>query len=129
MSAKKQASEEYVDKIADHAMNVDGEELGKSPIETVFKMNLKSGLVEFEKYFEKLNAEKESCFHKIKAEAAMKAIKSPELKDEIEQARENRIEEAGKRFDQCIQDLITQYDDHMGKVIPNPNNLEVRISV
>ena len=49
--------------LADNAINdLGGDDVaGKSPIETVFKLNLRNGLLEFEKHFEHLNSELDTC--------------------------------------------------------------------
>jgi hypothetical protein len=61
MGEKKRVSDEYVNNMADNAMNDHQQENGwKSPIETVFKLNLRNGLLEFEKHYEMLNNEKDS---------------------------------------------------------------------
>ena len=50
---KKKESDNYVNDLADKVMDP-SDDIDKNPIETVFKLNLRNGLLEFEKYYEQL---------------------------------------------------------------------------
>ena len=53
VAEKKRESDNYVNDLADKVMDP-AEDVDKNPIETVFKLNLRNGLLQFEKYYEQL---------------------------------------------------------------------------
>jgi hypothetical protein len=90
--AKKKESDAYVAGLADQAMD-DPDAAAKSPIETVFKLNLRNGLLEFEKHCELLSEEKQNAIQRINTEIGHKILKNPEQKADLEIQKQLRIEQ------------------------------------
>ena len=56
-------------------------------------------------------------------------MKDPTQKDMLNHWKEQWILEANRRFDLCIQDLVHAYENHMSSIIPQPQLLDVRVSL
>ncbi|CAI2370284.1 unnamed protein product [Moneuplotes crassus] len=128
--AKKAESEKYFDNIANN--NDNGEEgvMNKSPIETVFLLNLREGLLKYQKYYQSLLDEKSKLIEDIDKKFAIKLMEEGDgSKENIEIAKQAQVTECEGKFKEVIDMLVQNYSNAIGSAIPEPEALPVRVDV
>ncbi|CAI2369745.1 unnamed protein product [Moneuplotes crassus] len=128
--AKKAESEKYFDKIANNEDDEAGIVKDKSPIETVFLLNLREGLLKYQKYYQTLLDEKSKLIEDIDKKFAIKLMEEGEaFQATLESEKQQSITECEGKFREVIDMLVQNYSNAVGSAIPEPEALPVRVTV
>mmetsp|Transcript_28986 Transcript_28986/g.33098 ORF Transcript_28986/g.33098 Transcript_28986/m.33098 type:complete len:205 (-) Transcript_28986:227-841(-) len=95
----------------------------------VFLLNLRDGLLKYQKYYQSLLDEKAKLLEKVDKKFAIKLMEGEESKDYIEQEKQQRIQEIDHKFEEVISMLVQSYSAHIGSAIPEPGSLPVRVKI
>lgn len=76
-------------------------------------MNLRDGLLKYQKHYQSLLDEKAKHLEKLDKKFAIKAMEEDENKESIEQEKQQRIQEVEQKFGEVIDMLVQNYSAHM----------------
>jgi len=106
----------------------------RSPIETVFTLNLRESLLAYQEYLESLTKEKEALQTKVKQGLSQQLLQARQEGNALELERVERelasaMRELDQKFSGAVDQLVMSYDEHMKQIMPKPKLLPIRVSL